>query len=243
MNAQFATTQWSLVLAARDGAGTEAQRALTALCEAYWIPLYAYVRSRGHDPDESCDLTQGYFAYLLEKEILQDVRPSAGRFRSYLLASLKNFLGHEYRHQRALKRGGATITVSFDAAAAEDRFIQEPTDKLNPEQIFEHRWALTVLERALSQLQSEHADQDQQRRFELLKPHLTGRQPRVPFRQIAQKLKMTDTAVRGAMYRLRQRYGRLIREEIAETVADPEEVDEEVRHLLGVVGPWEPPQG
>ena len=243
MGDRFTTTQWSLVLAAQDGAGTRARRALTDLCDAYWFPLYAYVRSRGNDPDQARDLTQGYFAHLLEKEILKGVEPSAGRFRAYLLASMKHFLSHEYRKERTLKRGGGTDTISLDARRAEDRWAQEPSDRLDPEQVFERRWALTILERALDRLGSERADMDQDQQFELLSPHLTGQHPRIPFREVASSLEMTETAVRGAMYRLRQRYGQLIREEIAETVADREDVDDEVRHLLAVVGPWEPLQG
>jgi RNA polymerase sigma-70 factor (ECF subfamily) len=242
MGAKFATTQWSVVLAVRDGAETEAHRALTALCEAYWSPLYSYVRSRGHTPEQALDLTQGYFAYLLEDEILQKVEPSAGRFRSYLLASLKHYVAHEHRKERALKRGGGVITVSLDAQNAEYRYSLEPTDRLTPEQVFEHRWALTVLERALSRLEDERADIGKHQQFALLQPHLTGQQPRVPFQQVALALDMTETAVRGAMYRLRQRYGQLIREEVAETIAEPDGVDDEVRHLLAVIGPWESKQ-
>jgi RNA polymerase sigma-70 factor (ECF subfamily) len=239
MGAQFATTQWSQVLAAKDPTGTESQKALASLCEAYWYPLYAYVRSQGHDPEESRDLTQSYFAYLLEKNILEDVDPSAGRFRSFLLATLKHYVAKERRKQDALKRGGGTKTISLDKEDAESRYGLEPAARLTPEQVYENRWALTVLERAMQHLETEWKDGERPKQFQHLKPHLTGQEPRIPFREVAAELEMTEGAVRGAMHRLRQRFGQLIRDEIAETVANPDEVDDEVRHLLAVVGPWE----
>lgn len=243
MSARFVTTQWSQVIAARDGADTKADRALAALCEAYWYPLYAFLRSRGSGPDEARDLTQGYFAYLLEKDVLQSIDPEAGRFRSFLVASLNHFVANERRRQRARKRGGDMRAVSLDTGVAETRFRHEPTDRLTPEQLFERRWALTVLERAVRRLETEWADTDRGRQFQHLKAHLTGQEPRIPLRQIAVELGMTEVAVRGALHRLRQRFGQLIREEIAETVANPGDIDDEVRHLLAVVGPWEPARG
>ena len=238
MGARFATTQWSQVLAARDPTGTESRQALAALCEAYWYPLYAFVRSQGHDPDESRDLTQAYFAYLLEKNILEDVDPSAGRFRSFLLATLKHYVAKERRKQGTLKRGGGTQTISLDAEDAETRYGFEPADQLTPEQVYENRWALILLERALEHLNAEWKDSERLKQFEHLKPHLTGQEPRIPFREVAAELEMTEVAVRGAMHRLRQRFGQFIRDEIADTVASPDEIDDEVRYLLAVVGPW-----
>jgi RNA polymerase sigma-70 factor (ECF subfamily) len=239
VGARFATTQWSQVLAARDPTDTESRRALASLCEAYWYPLYAYVRSQGHDPEESRDLTQAYFGYLLEKNILEDVEPSKGRFRSFLLASLKHFVANELRREHTLKRGGGTQTISLDTAEAENRYGLEPVDRLTSEQVYEHRWALTVLERSLARLKAAWSEGERERQFEHLKPHLTGQEPRIPYREVAAELGMTEVALRGAMHRLRQRFGELIRDEIAETVANPNEVDDEVRHLLAVVGPWE----
>jgi RNA polymerase sigma-70 factor (ECF subfamily) len=236
---RFTTTQWSLVLAAKEATGAESQKALAALCEAYWYPLYAYVRSQGHSPEESQDLTQAYFAYLLEKNILEDVDPSAGRFRSFLLATLKHFVSKERRKQNTLKRGGGTRTISLDTEEAEHRYGQQPADQLTPEQVYENRWALTVLERAIGHLETEWSEGARQKQLEHLKSHLTGQEPRIPFRDVAADLEMSEVAVRGAMHRLRQRFGQLIREEIAETVASPDDIDDEVRHLLAVVGPWE----
>jgi RNA polymerase sigma-70 factor (ECF subfamily) len=236
MGAQFATTQWSQVLAARDPTDTESRRALASLCEAYWYPLYAYVRSQGHDPDESRDLTQSFFTYLLEKKILKDVDPSAGRFRSFLLASLKHYVSKERRKQAAQKRGGGTRTISLDTENAEKRYGLEPVDERTPEQVYEHRWALTVLQRAVERLEREWGEGEKRKQFAHLKSHLTGQEPRIPFREVASELGMSEVAVRGAMFRLRQQFGQFIRTEIAETVGNPDEVDDEVRHLLAVVG-------
>lgn len=236
MGARFATTQWSQVLAARDGSDTRAQEALTGLCEAYWMPLYSFVRSLGHDPDDSRDLTQAYFANLLEKNTLAGVEPSAGRFRSYLLASMKHFVANEHRKQRTLKRGGNVRTISLDSEEAERRFRYGSTTEATPDQVFEHRWAMTVLQQALARVESEWAGKGRGEQFECLKPHLTGQEPRTSFREVGVQLGMSEVSARGAMYRVRQRFGQLIREEVAETVADPEQVDEEVRHLLAVLG-------
>lgn len=242
MGAKFATTQWSQVLAARGGADTAARQALTDLCEEYWYPLYAFVRRQGNSPEDARDLTQGYFAYLLEKDLLQAVDPSAGRFRSFLLASLKHFLSHEREKASALKRGGGTTTVSLDAEEAEKRYHLESAEELTPEQIFERRWALTVVERSLARLQSETAEGDRPELFQHLRGSLTGEEPRTPYSQVAAELGMSESAIRGAVYRMRQKLGGFLRSEIAQTVADPSEVDDEVRHLLLVISPWEPQQ-
>jgi len=239
VTARIATTQWSQVLAARDGTETEARKALESLCQTYWPPLYAYARSLGHDADKARDLTQGFFAYLVDKEVLQSVEPSAGRFRAFLFAAIRNFISKDRRRERTLKRGGATTTVSLDAIVAERQLSGIPIDEMTPEQVFEYRWGLTVLERALSRLERECSDQGKAELFKSLKAHLTGQEPRVPYREISEEIDMTETAVRGAMYRLRQRYGQLIRLEIGETVADPADVDDELKYLLSVTEPWE----
>ena len=236
LGARFATTQWSQVLAARDGSDTRAQEALTGLCETYWFPLYSYIRSRGHDPDDARDLTQAFFANLLEKDILEEVEPSAGRFRSFLLASLKHFVANERRRERALKRGGGMQSISLDCAEAEQRFRYETTTQASPDEVFEYRWAMTVLEQALTRLQREWVDTGRGEQFDCLKPHLTGQEPRTPFRDVGVQLRMSEVSARGAMYRLRQRFGQLIRAEVAETVADSEKIDDEVRHLLDILG-------
>ena len=236
---RLATTQWSQVLAARDGAGTEARQALKGLCQTYWLPLYAYARSLGNDPERAEDLTQSFFAHLMEKDILQSVEPARGRFRSFLLASFKHSIAHHHRRDKTLRRGGGTSTLSLDSAAAESSLAHTPIKGMTPEQAYEYRWGLTVLEQAIERLRAEWSAADRERLFEGLHPHLTGQEPRVPFREVGDDLGMTETATRGAMYRLRQRYGQLIRAEIAETVANADEVDDEVRHLLAVIRPWE----
>ena len=243
LSKQIATTQWSQVLAARDAAGTEARQALEGLCQTYWLPLYAYARSLGNDPDRAEDLTQGFFAYLLEKDILQSVEPTKGRFRSFLLASFKHFAAHQHRSDATLKRGGGTTTFSLDSTAAEDHLGQPPAKGMTPEQAFEYRWGLTVLELAIERLRSEWIEAGKGELCESLLPHLTGQEPRIPFREVGEELRLSETATRGAMYRLRQRYGQLIRAQVAETVADTAEVDDEVRHLLGVIRPWESETG
>ena len=238
MSNRFATTQWNVVLTARDGNNTQARRALEALCESYWYPLYAYIRRRGHSADEAADLTQAFFADLLSRDFLGGIDRSKGRFRSFLLASLEHFLSRERDKEFALKKGGGVRPVSLDAREAEDRYRLEPEDRRTPEMLFERRWGLTVLERTMERLRAEFADQAD--RFERLRPSLTGAEP-AQYRDIAGELGMSETAVKAAVHRLRQRYGRLLRDEIAETVADPAEVDDEVRHLLAVVQPWQEP--
>jgi RNA polymerase sigma-70 factor (ECF subfamily) len=243
VSTEFATTSWSQVLAAQEATGTEARNALEELCETYWYPLYAYVRRRGHDPEEARDLTQGFFAELLENETLLKAEPSEGRFRSFLLVSLKHFLSHERDKAKALKRGGGTPPISLDAAAAEKRYDREPAKGLTPEEIFERRWALTVVERALGRLQEEMAEKEPPQHFGRLKSYLTGEEPRVPYREVAAELGITEGAIKVAVHRLRRRFGQLLRAEVAETLADPQETSNEVRHLLLVIRPFEAQRG
>lgn len=236
MSNQFTTTQWKVVLEARDGTESQARQALESLCRAYWFPLYAYVRSRGRDADQAADLTQAFFADLLGRNFLETIDRSKGRFRSFLLASLEHFLSHERDKANALKKGGAALPVSLDTADAEVRYRLEPADLETPEVVFERRWGLTVLERTMERLRAGYDDQTG--RFEPLKQCLTGDNPE-RYAEIAATLGITPAAVKAAVHRLRQRYGLLLREEIAETVSNPVEVDEELRHLLGVVRPWQ----
>ena len=233
---RFQTTNWSLVLAARDEPSAAGREALEALCESYWYPLYACVRASGHDAETSRDLTQEFFARFLEKDFLEGVRPEAGRFRSFLLATLKHFLSHERDKQRALKRGGGTWPISLDTDTAEDRFAREPADHLTPEQIFERRWALTVLDHALEKLQVAFAARGEADRFARLCQFLTGQEPHASYRDVATELGMTEEAVKAAVHRARRQLGRLLREQIADTVASADEIDDEVRYLLRTVG-------
>jgi len=240
MRSQFVTTSWTQVLAARDAASTESRQALEALCRAYWYPLYALVRRQGFDPEEARDLTQGYFAELLEKGYLDDFDPSLGRFRVFLKASVKHFLSKEREKAQAWKRGGRAAIVSLDIDDGEGRYQHEPVDRMTPEEIYERRWALTILERALGRLRGELVEADREPEFDRLKGFLTGEEPRRPYREVAAELSTTEAAVKTSVHRLRQRFGALLRQEIAETVARPDEVDAEVRHLLGVIAPWGP---
>ena len=235
MRTQIATTQWSQVLAARDGSETEARRALEGLCQTYWQPLYAYVRHQGASPDEASDLTQAYFTELLEKDLLADVDPTKGRFRAYLLATLRNFLSRDRTRAGRLKRGGGTSTLSLDMEAGEERYTVHPSEEMTPEDIFEHRWAVTVLDRAMARLERDSSFTAGEEQFRSLKPYLTGDRPQQPYRQVAASLGMSEGAVKVAVHRLRKRFGEYLRLEIAETVVDPSDVDDEVRHLLEVV--------
>lgn len=241
MQTRFATTSWTQVLAARDAPSTEARQALESLCRVYWYPLYALVRRQGHDAEESRDLTQAYFAALLEKGYLGDYDPERGRFRTFLMASVKHFLSKERDKALAWKRGGRADVVSLDAQEVEGRYRIEPVDRLTPEQIFERRWALTVLERALARLRREQEDTDRGKEFVRLEGFLTGQQATASYRDLAAELGTSEGAVKTSIHRLRQRFGQLLRSEIAETVSSPTEVDDEVKHLLGVIAPWDRP--
>lgn len=236
MSSRFATTQWSVVLAARGGENTHARQALETLCDAYWYPLYAYARRRGYDPDQARDVTQAFFADLLERQALHRLDPEKGRFRAFLLASIRNFFSHERDRERALKRGGGLQTVSLDVDDAERRFDLEPVGDLTPDQLFERRWGLTVMQRAMGRLRTEMRSGGRPQLFDSLQPYLTGGDE-APYRQVAADNSMSEGAVKTAVHRLRQSYGRLLRQEIAETVVDPSEVDDELRHLLRVIRP------
>ena len=237
MSGKVATTQWSQVLAARDGTDTEARAALESLCQTYWQPLYVYIRHQGADPDEARDLTQGFFAEFLEKDLLADVDPEKGRFRAFLLASLRHFLAHQRRSARTLKKGGRTHTLSLDTDVGEMGYALQSSEQLTPIDVFEQRWATAVLERAMTRLQHDTAASGDASHFERLTPYLTGTEPQTPYSDVAEALRITEGAVATAVHRLRQRYGKCLRTEIAETVADPSQVDDELRHLLATVRP------
>jgi RNA polymerase sigma-70 factor (ECF subfamily) len=240
MRWQFATTSWTQVLAARDAPSSESRQALEQLCQAYWYPLYAFIRRQGFDAEESQDLTQAYFAQLIEKGYLEDFDPSLGRFRVFLKASVKHFLSKQREKAQAWKRGGRVAIVSLDADEVEARYRMEPIDPDTPEEIYERRWALTILERAIGRLREEFKSEGREPEFERLRAFLTGEEPKLPYREVAAALATTEGAVKTSVHRLRQRFGSLLRQEIAATVGSPEEVDDEVRHLLGAIAPWGP---
>ena len=237
----FPTTAWTVVSRARRGADSEAREALAFLCAAYWLPLYSFARRLGNASEDALDLTQGYFALLIEKDYLADVRLREGRFRAFLLTSFRHFVSKERDHARALKRGGGHAPLSIDAAEAEGRYAEQPLDALDPEALFERRWALTILERAMARLRQEFAGAGRTAEFEQLETYLTGSEPRVQYQGAAERLGTTEGAIKKMVHRLRRRYGQLLREEIGATVADPAEIDAELRHLLAAVRPWEPP--
>jgi RNA polymerase sigma factor (sigma-70 family) len=231
----FETTHWSLVLAASDRARPQADEALATLCGSYWYPLYAFIRRRGHDPDRAADLTQGFFARLLEKEFLRSVDPSRGRFRAFLLAACKNFLANEYDRETARKRGGGRAPVSIDFRDAEGRYLAEPAHDLTAERLFERRWALTILEQSLDRLEREARQADKSTLYERLKPHLTGADGRLSYAEVGQTLGMTEAAVKKAAQRMRQRYREIVLERIGGTVDDPAQVEDEVRALFTIL--------
>jgi DNA-directed RNA polymerase specialized sigma24 family protein len=228
----FVTTRWSMVLSAR-GDTTGAQTALEALCAAYWYPLYAFVRREGHAPHDAQDLTQEFFARLLEKGWLGGVARERGRFRSFLLASMKHFLANEWDRAHALKRGGCATVLRLDEKDAEGRYRHEPADQTSAERLYDRRWALTLLDQVLTRLRTEMTQAGKLEQFELLKFSLTGEQ--AVYADVARALQMTEAALKVAIHRLRQRYRALIRAEIAQTVADPTEVDDELRHLFATL--------
>ena len=234
MAQRFQTTKWSMVLAARTGTTPQSRAALSSLCEAYWYPLYAYVRGQGYDPDDASDLTQAYFLQVLEKKFLKNVDPAAGRFRSFLLVSLKNFLSKEREKARRIKRGGGQVAVPLDVETAEKLYHDEPIDESTPDRMFERRWALTLLARAEDRLWDEFDSDDKRRQFEMFKGYLTGDGGGRSYREAGQEVGMTAGAVKVAVHRLRRRFGDVLRDEIAQTVVDDDQVDGELRHLLSV---------
>jgi len=233
----FATTHWSVVLSAGHSETTRGRNALAALCETYWYPLYAYVRRQGHSPHDAEDLTQGFFARLLESESLAGVSPEKGKFRTFLLVALKRFLTNEWHHANSQKRGGGSFRVPLQGHTAETRYVAEPSEQLTAEKLYERRWALTVLDRVLSRLSDEFNAVGKKEQFEKLKPDLMAERESIPYAEAAVVLGMNEGAIKVAVHRLRRRFRELFREEVGHTVARPEEIDEEIRHLLAVFGP------
>ncbi|EDY17566.1 RNA polymerase, sigma-24 subunit, ECF subfamily [Chthoniobacter flavus Ellin428] len=230
---RFELTRWSVVVAAGGDDSQLADKALEHLCHAYWYPLYAFVRREGHSTQDAQDLTQEFFARLLQKGWLQAVRREKGRFRSFLLASMRHFLANEWDRAHALKRGGLQSPLSFDAQSAEERYALEPADPMTADRFYERRWALTLLDRVLARLRREFAAVGKETLFEEFKPSLSG--GKVSYAEIAARLNAQETAVRVAAHRFRLRYRDLIRAEIADTVAGPGEVDAELARLFAAL--------
>ena len=235
VGAAFRTTSWTMVCTAGHQSHPGAQRALAEVCSQYWYPLYAFVRRKGHSPEEAQDLTQGFFFVLLQKNYLQSADRDRGRFRTFLLAAIENYLRNEWAKQQTLKRGGAVQFVSWQTDEAESRYQQEPIDIATPEIIFERAWAISVVEMVFERLRTEFSKAGKRPQFEILQVFLSGEKTRGSYVEVAAKLQFSEGAARVAVHRLRTRYGELLREALAETVSDPEEVDDEVRHLLAVL--------
>ena len=234
-SSRFPTTRWTLVVAAGDPQRKDSRSALVSLCENYWYPLYAYLRRRGHAPDEAQDLTQEFFMRVLGGRYLDKADPEKGRFRSFILTSLKFFAADQQDRQRAQKRGGGAV-VSFEFSSGEsgeERYQREPGHDETPDRIFERRWALSMLERVMERLRDEFVQHDRPENFERMKVFLLG-QSEAPYAALAGEMNTSEGALKVAIHRLRKRYRELLRQEIADTVADPAEVESELRYLAAV---------
>ena len=232
---QFTTTHWSVVLAAGDQTSPRVEQALTRLCQTYWFPIYAFVRKRGHSPEQAQDLTQEFFAGFLEKNHVAKAARERGRFRCFLMTSVENFLRNENDRARAQKRGGGRKLISLDEQDAEQRYLCEPATETDPAKTFEQRWAATLLNTVLTRLQEEFGTTGRGDLFEALQAHLWGDSESIPYPQLAEQFGLSLANVKTTAHRLRQRYRELLREEIAHTVALPSQIDDEIRHLMKVV--------
>lgn len=231
----FGTTHWSVVLTAGDLQSPDAQACLTQLCQTYWFPLYGCVRRHGYPPADAEDLTQAFFAKLLEKNQIALADPERGRFRTFLLRSLENFLRTQHRDRNAQKRGGGRQIISWDAQTAEERYADQPVETASPAELFEREWAATLVEQVLERLRREFADSGRLELFDALEPSLWGDDTSIPHAQIAEPLGMTVVAVRVTLHRLRQRFHDLLCGAIASTVQNPSETDDELRYLRRVL--------
>lgn len=231
----FATTRWSVVIKAQRDTTPETRNALETLCRGYWYPLYAYVRRAGKSPHDAEDLTQQFFANLLEKDWLRTAAPEKGRFRSFLLVALKRFMTKEWRHSTAQKRGGVLPALPLETADAERRYAGEPVETLAADEIYERRWAMTLLDQALEQLRAEFSAAGKAEEFDCLKQWLSADRNQIPYAELASRLGGAEGSARVAVHRLRKRFREIFRERIAITVAEGEDLDEEIRHLVAVL--------
>jgi RNA polymerase sigma-70 factor (ECF subfamily) len=232
---RFATTHWSVVLAAGKNSSPEQKQALETLCQSYWFPLYAYLRRRGCDRHQAEDVAQAFFAHILEKQGLRTADPQYGRFRSFLLVRLKGFLSDERDRAQAKKRGGGQKIISLGIQNAESQYALEPSIQLSPEMLFEKSWALKVLDRTMDRLEADMAESGKQEQFEHLKVYLTTDKDAIPYEAMATELSMTEGSVRVAVHRLRKRYRNFLRDEVAQTVSDGDQIDEEIGHLFSAL--------
>ena len=231
----FATTHWSVVLAAGERGSPETEQALSRLCQSYWFPIYAFVRKRGNSPEQAQDLTQEFFAAFLEKNHLAKAARERGRFRCFLMTSVENFLRNEHDRAQAQKRGGGRKLISLDEQDAEERYLCEPATDTDPAKTFEQRWAATLLNRVLTSVREEFSATGRSDLFDALQAHLWGDSASIPYPQLAEQFGLTLANIKTTAYRLRHRYRELLRDEIAHTVALPSQIDDEIRHLMKVV--------
>lgn len=231
----FVTTHWSIVLAAGLDSSRNAQAALEQLCRTYWYPLYTYVRRRGYSPHDAEDLTQSFFARLLEKDGLAKADRERGRFRTFLITSMNHLLADEWDKSRRQKRGGGQSIVSFDAATAEERYQLEPHDLSDPLAVFERRWVAMLMNAVLTRLEQEYCETGRRELFTRLKDFIAGDRGQISYAEAGRQIHLSENAVKQAVHRLRRRYRQLFRDEVAQTVVNPTEIDDEVRHILAVV--------
>lgn len=231
----FSATHWSVVLEAGQHDLARSVAALERLCRTYWYPIYAFIRRRGADSHEAEDLTQAFFEFLLEKETLNKVDRRKGKFRTFLLAALTNFLANEWDKRQTLKRGGQRQIISLDEAVAEGLYLREPVESLTPEKLFERRWALALLEQVFARLKQDYEAGGKGELFAKLEPALTGEVAAGAVAGWAAELGMSEGAVKVALHRLRRRFGEVLRSEIAHTVSSPEEIADEIRHLFAAI--------
>ena len=234
-NGQFTTTSWTLVLAAVSRQEPSGAEAFARLCERYYQPLYGYLRRRGHAPEDAQDLAQGFIAHLLEKDVLRHADPARGKFRAFLLTSLKHYAANVQIRAGAAKRGGGRAALSLDMAAAEHRYCREPTDGVTAEDLYDRRWAFTVLEGALTALRAEFRAAGRELFFDAVRGHLTGDHEASSYQEIGERFGKTEAAMKVAVHRMRQRYRDVLRTIVAETVDDEREVDDELRFLMSVL--------
>jgi RNA polymerase sigma-70 factor (ECF subfamily) len=231
----FATTQWSLIVAAADGSPEERSEALADLCRQYWQPVYLYLRRRGADREKAADLTQGFFAKLIEKNYIGDANRERGRFRTFLLVSVQHYAANEWDRDRALKRGGGQSPVSIDGVEGEEVFRIEPSHEETPERLFNRRWARALVDACLARLREETTRPGDVQRLDRLLPLLTGESD-LGYREVAGELEMSEGAARVYAYRVRKQFREILRDEVARTVTDPSHVEDELRHLFAVLG-------
>ena len=233
--AQFAATRWTIVLAAGRKTSVHSQQAMESLCETYWYPIYAYARRRVADVNDAHDLTQAFFAELLEKNYVRSATPERGRFRAFLLTAFKHFLSKQRERAKAQKRGGGRAAIPLDFDSADSRYNIEPSSGLTAEQLYDQQWAVTLLGQIMERLEVEFEQAGKAKQFDELRGFIIGDHAGTTYAQVAEKLSMTEGAAKKSASRMRRRYGELLREEIAQTVAVPEEVEDEIRNLFAIL--------